>query len=345
VVKYQFIMQELLGSEQDEPSLRFFNYQGLEEGTLEYQEALDIENMIQGGMDTILMLQEYMDRIGFLSKDKRYSGIKSMQDLKKYRGLSPAYKDLRVLMREYFGESPADYLKSKIEKDYKQKTGSFRNSTYFATVNPDDAIFTHRFEVEAHTPFIQEGYNKIAPSRLRMRMARIQKEGNHFKSIDFAGIRMDILTITPDRHLLVYDLEYDYGDSRDNVVGKFFSSVADILIAHYHGDIDVNVSDFTTGIFQLQIEIAEEMTGFKFSEDPIVLLNYIKNNSKYHIDTNKRYPLQSDSSYRILFAHMDDVELRVISEKQRLHIEEERSKIKRDSKYSKPRRPQWDDDE
>ncbi len=355
MVKYEFVMQEALFFEKEdtpievvpskESSLRFFHYQGLEEGTLEYQEALDIESMILGGIDTISMFEMYVERLNILSRDKKYSGIRSIEDLKKYEKISPAYRDLRLLIQEYFGDFVPDYFRSRIDRDYKQKTSSFRSSSYFVSTNPEDEVFTHRFEIEAHTQFMQEGYNKVSPSRLRVRVARIQKEGDHFKNIDFAGIRMDILSIAPDRHLLVYDLEYDYGDSKDNGVGKIFSCVSDILISYYNGDIDVNVADFTTGIFQLQINIAEEMTGFKFSKDPIVILNYIKNNSKYHIDTNKRYPLQSNSSYRILFSHMDDVELRIISEKQRLHIDGKRSKIKRDRSKSRRTRPLWDDDE
>ncbi|MHB8443023.1 MAG: hypothetical protein ACYDAS_01445 [Patescibacteria group bacterium] len=339
-------MQESLYLEQEEPveeepSLRFFHYQGLEEGALEYQEALDIESMIQGGMNNILMFQKYMDRMINLSDTEKYRNIKRIQDLKRYKGVASSYKDFFVLIQGYFGDYPTDYLRSRIDRDYKRKNDSFRNSLYFATLNPGDKVFTHRFEVEAHTSFLRDGYVKMAPARLRLRMARIQKEGDHFKNIDFSGIRMDVLTIA-DRHVLVYDLEHDYGDSVDNNVGKIISCVADILIAHYRKKITVDVSDFITGIFQSLIDIAEENTGLKFSERPILILNYIKYNSKYHIETNKRYPLQSDSSFRILFQHMDDVERRIIDEQKRLHIEEKKTKIKR---HLRSTRPRWDDDE
>ncbi|MHB8362511.1 MAG: hypothetical protein ACYDBX_02725 [Patescibacteria group bacterium] len=342
-------MQETLATQQGEPfdgepSLRFFHYQGLEEGTLEYQEALDIESMIQGGIDIISQFRKYSARIKALSRDPKYKGVKSIQALRQYDEMSVAYRDLGVLLEAYFGDSPSDYLRSRIDENYRSVSGSYRDSRYFANMNEDSEVFTHIVEIEGHAMFRKEWFNKMTPPRLRYRVERIKKDRGRFTSIDFAEIRMDIDYLYAN-NILVYDLGYDYGNSRDNHVGIFFSDISDILISYYNGDIDIDVSDFVTGIFENQIKMAEGITGFKFSENPIAILNHIKNNSKYHISTDKSYPLQSGSAYRILFKHMKDVESRVISERQRLHIEEERSKIKRDSKYSKPRRPQWDDDE
>ncbi len=328
----------------EESFLRFFNYQDLEEGTLKYQEALDIESMIQGGIDTIAQFQKYGARIKALSRDPKYKRVKSIQTLRKYDEMSVAYRDLGLLLEAYFGDSPSDYFRSKIDKDSKSASSSYRDSIYFATINEDSEVFTHRVEIEGHGMFMKDWFNKMTPPRFRYRVERIKKDGRIFRNIDFSEIRMDV-NYSNDNNILVYDLGYDYGNSRDNHVGIFFSDISDILISYYNGDIDIDVSDFVTGIFETQIKGAEGMTGIKFSENPIVILNYIKNNSRYHISTSKSYPLQSGSAYGILFRHMKDVESRVISEKKRLHIEEERSRIKRDrDKYFKSRRPQWDDD-
>ncbi len=301
---------EGLTTEQDQSFLRLFDYRGLEEGTLEYEEALALEGMIEGGIDTLDIFCAYVDHIqGLLDSGKYHIG--RLSKLSKYT-LQSSFRDLRTVIEAYFSDTPEQYLQSRAIGIHQTVHPNYRGARYFVVIKPDDDPLTCRFDTEVHTALKSEVDDKVFPPRLRFQLTKMQRVNDQFINDNIVEIRMDRNL----EGLLEYDLKYtDCKYSPPNKVGTLFANICTILISHYSGERkDIDPDDFITGIFLHQVKSAEVLTGVNFRENPILILGNVKDNIRYHFSTGKKYPLQTNTAYNTLATHIDRVDKTIVQE-------------------------------